>query len=559
MMIRFGGSKSAESKFLGADDSLARIREIYPNAHELKSTVQQTGLFSIVSDEDKTLGFGLFTSPESDFVVGYSGPTNCLVLMNPDLEVVSVQIIDSGDTVEHVQMVLDDDSFLRSWKGYRFAPDQPWEDIDVVSGATLTSYAIIGAVANRLGGETPSLKFQWNPNLEKVQVLFPAATYLMPKDQGWLVMKGKPKAEIPNSEISTQQEVAAISDAILGEVYLTTPWADDLAGYQGPTSTLIGFNQEGKCVGLVVNETYDNEPYASYLNDDYSFLDFYQGRTLDELSKLDPEENGIDGVSGATMTSQSVAKAIPLAANKILNSERAAGTSKPAAPSYRPLSSYWMDALTGVLTIVGLALSFTKLSRQKSFRIFFQVFLVVTMGFWSGHMISQALAVGWAQNGIPWQVAPGLVILSLAALLVPVFSKHQTYCQHLCPLGAIQQLGRKKLPWSLKLPKWATRILAGIPWVLLSIVVVAGVSRANLNLAALEAFDGFAFRVAGWASISILVVGVLFSLVTPMAYCRFGCPTGAVLNFLKYRGDSHSLGLRDAAAVGLAVVGYFVM
>ena len=67
--------------------------------------------------------------------------------------------------------------------------------------------------------------------------------------------------------------------------------------------------------------------------------------------------------------------------------------------------------------------------------------------------------------------------------------------------------------------------------------------RRKKDLAAIEPFDGFEFRVAGWATIVIFVVGLLVSLVSPMAYCRFGCPTGAVLNFLRFRADSHRLGL----------------
>jgi polyferredoxin len=78
-------------------------------------------------------------------------------------------------------------------------------------------------------------------------------------------------------------------------------------------------------------------------------------------------------------------------------------------------------------------------------------------------------------------------------------------------------------------------------------------------LASIEPFDGFAFRVAGWATIGVFVVGLIFSLVSPMAYCRFGCPTGALLEFLKFRADSQRIGTRDWAALLLLAIAFSML
>ena len=401
-------------------------------------------------------------------------------------------------------------------------------------GATLTSYAIIASVANRLNGSVPSLKFAAKPDLKNVGKLFAGATSLRETDRKsvWDVL----------DEYGNQ----------LGIVLSTTPVADHLSGYQGPTATLAGFDLQQKCIGLVVDQTYDNEPYATYLDDDYGFLDFYIGKSLEELSEMEPQSRGIEGVSGATMTSLCVAEGLPLAAAAALKPE------EPAAERTRntrgPIS-YWADCVTVILTLIGVAFSFTRLRHQKWFRITFQIMAIVMLGFTSGHMLSQASIAGWSAHSIPWKVAPGLVFLSLAAVLVPVVSKHQPYCQHLCPFGAIQQLGRNRLGWRLRIPKSVSRVLEWTPFALLAMVVVVAVSRSTFNLASIEPFDGFGFRVAGWATIGIFVLGIFLSLVSPMAYCRFGCPTGAMLSFLRFRADSHRLGLRDLAAATLAAIG----
>jgi hypothetical protein len=37
----------------------------------------------------------------------------------------------------------------------------------------------------------------------------------------------------------------------------------------------------------------------------------------------------------------------------------------------------------------------------------------------------------------------------------------------------------------------------------------------------------------------------------PLAYCRFGCPTGALLNYLRLQGPGDRFGRRDVAALTL--------
>ena len=56
------------------------------------------------------------------------------------------------------------------------------------------------------------------------------------------------------------------------------------------------------------------------------------------------------------------------------------------------------------------------------------------------------------------------------------------------------------------------------------------------------------------ATLFVAVIGLMFSLLIPMAYCRFGCPTGALLSFLRFHGRSDQWQLCDTAAVVLLVI-----
>ena len=117
----------------------------------------------------------LRTSPAASHILGFSGPTDVLLVMNPDSKVIAVRILSSRDTRDHVQKVLDDEHFLQSLVGRSQQELLNLQDVDAVSGATLTSYAILESIRYRVSklstdGAGPSrltsLKFPEPPRLK---------------------------------------------------------------------------------------------------------------------------------------------------------------------------------------------------------------------------------------------------------------------------------------------------------------------------------------------------------------------------------------------------------
>jgi NosR/NirI family nitrous oxide reductase transcriptional regulator len=93
---------------------------------------------------------------------------------------------------------------------------------------------------------------------------------------------------------------------------------------------------------------------------------------------------------------------------------------------------------------------------------------------------------------------------------------------------------------------------------LLLLVVVVAMMAVPLDLAGIEPFDAYLVRTAGLATIGVAVVGLVASFFVPQAYCRFGCPTGALLNFVRARGPSDRFSRRDAVALGLVAVAVLI-
>ena len=90
-------------------------------------------------------------------------------------------------------------------------------------------------------------------------------------------------------------------------------------------------------------------------------------------------------------------------------------------------------------------------------------------------------------------------------------------------------------------------------------VVIVAMTGMGVSLVGIEPFDAWVFRIAGPATITVAIVGLLASLFVPMAYCRFGCPTGALLDFLRLNARSDRFGRADAAAFGCLILAILLL
>ncbi len=513
------------------DVSLAHAQEFFPAAVAITGP-DQAGLQMVSDDSGATLGYVAQTSPRSDHIVGYSGPNNILLAFGADDRIVGAKLLSSGDTRDHAARVADDEFFLKSFNGLTAEEAARMGGVDAVSGATLTSLAVAEGVIHRLGGATRPGRFPAEVEVGKITNLFPNAVSLAPSESDSRLLEAMDEA-----------------GATVGRIARTTPHADKVMGYQGPTDALMALDADGAMIkGLALNESYDNQPYVRYVAEDEYFLTYFNGWTLNQLAGTNLVDAQVEGVSGATMTSIAMAEGMQAAARILIEPAPApAGVAKAWKPRGR-------DVGTAAMVALGLAFGFTRLRAARKARLAFQIALIVYLGFVNGDMVSQALLVGWAQNGVAWRFAPGLVLLTAAALLVPIATRQNVYCGQLCPFGAAQELAKNRLPWKWRLPKRARVALKLVPAALLAWTVGAATLHLPVSLADIEPFDAFVWEVAGGAALGIAAVGLGASLFVPMAYCRYGCPTGALLNHLRLNARGDEFSARDAFALTLVCV-----
>ena len=503
--------------------SVDRVRDFYPAATQLDEPDPQTGAQTVHDANQTVIGIVAQTLPEARDVIGYSGPTNMLIAMDAKKTVIGLRVLHSADTPDHVAEVVSERKFFGQFRGLVMGDLQP-KQIDAVTGATLTSSAMAEGVLRKLGKQGPSLRFPEAITLDEVKALEPQA------------------AALRESQPAGVLEVLNSQGHVIAKVLRTAPATDAMIGYKGPSDTLVLLDAEqGTVRGIQLRKSYDTKRYVGYVTGDSYFLNRFNGLSMEKLATLDFKEAKIEGVSGASETSYAIADGLRKRAQKLMED------ASPALNAIKQIRWRWQDTGHVLVLLSAFAMAFTKLRGIAWLRHGHHILLVMYAGFVAGELLSQALFAGWAKHGTPWRSAPGLVLLGIVALLGPVVTRRQLYCHHLCPHGALQQLVARRVRWQISLPKW----LEHLPFVLLALVLVAVALQLGLDLNALEPFDAYVWKVAGTASLVIACIGLLVSVFSPMAYCRCGCPTGALFKLLRYAGDQDRVGTQDWAALAL--------
>ena len=490
--------------------TLADVQAFFPQARQFKPGPQETLL---AQDEyGNRVGRLLTTSPDADAILGYSGPTNVLVALDNQERIVGTRILTSEDTPDHVDKLRDNAAFERGFKDWR-PTSQPAPMLEGYAGSTLTALAIEESIQKRLSGNYASLRFPTPLKLEEIKSIgFPEARGFEPNTPrlGWNLVRGP-------------------GNAHLGFVVRTSPSGDEVNGYAGPTDTLIALASDGLTLRqVVIRETYDTTDYVDRVRTDAEYLKLLTKWTAREWATLDFGQARLEGVAGATLTSYAMAEGIK---RRFADDTRQSGAEARRREEGARGLALWCFLLGG------LVMTFSPLHGRPALRLTWQLLLVGGLGLWLGQLLSLALFAGWARHGLGWSQAPGLVALGAVALVVPWVARRQPYCHHLCPHGAAQELLGRFRGLHISVPtRWHAR-LAALPFLLLAVVFLAALVWPGMNLGRWEPFDAWALGAATLIPLTLAAVGLVAALFVPQGFCKYACPTGALLKLVRTPSD----------------------
>ena len=506
----------------GVDVDLETARTLFPDARH-RGRFHPDLKASLWRDDSRALGYVLRTSPESDAIVGYAGPNDVLVALNPAGRVTDVVLLRSRDTHDHVEEVRANDGFWHSFEGWMPGAGRNL-DIDAVSGSTLTSLAIAEAVEARLSGRVRSLRFPEPLQLEEVREIFTEAVSMDPA--------------------GGELEVRDAERRLLGYALVTSPQGDGAVGYRGPTEAFIGLRPDRSgLAGIRVRASYDTPEYVERVSRGETFLEDLALHSFPSPDSSDSGTFAIEGVSGATQTSYGLAEAVRLRLADVPAIER---------------PNRLRDLALAMIVLCALGMSFGRGRANRRLRLGWQVVLVAGLGLSLGELISLGRLAGWARHGVELERAPGVCFLVGVALLVPWGTGRQVYCQALCPHGALQEWVGRVRRFRVHVPRGLHRALVLVPGTLLAVAFLIALAVPAFDLARLEAFDTWVLGAGALASLVLAVLGLAACFATPMAYCRFACPTGALLSFVRARGTTEGFRRRDIVALAVLLLGGWI-
>jgi hypothetical protein len=310
--------------------------------------------------------------------------------------------------------------------------------------------------------------------------------------------------------------------AAVGYALATMPAARGVTGYAGPTDTLVVLDEGDRIAGLRIRASADTPNHVDDVTRDRGFMGQLDGLTWAQAAAFDVRASAIDAVSGASLTSRAVMDGVAL---------RLAGTAAP------PARWHWSARDTVAIAVVAgaLLLAFAGRAVRPRVRVAFAVATVAGLGLGGGDFVAQSLLVGWTAGAPPLRTAPGLVLLVVVAFVVPWASGRAIYCQQICPHGLLQDLVARLSPWRWRVRADVRRGLRWLPRGLLVLVFASALIGMPADYAALEPFDAYLLAGAAVFSIAWALVGLAAAVVVPRAYCRFGCPTGALLDGVRGR------------------------
>ena len=317
-------------------------------------------------------------------------------------------------------------------------------------------------------------------------------------------------------------------------VVSTKPLAKDVQGYGGPVPLKIHI-KDGRVAAV---EAEPNAESPDFFNRAKELLNHWQNKSVDEALA---EE--VDAVSGATFSSRAIIanmqRGLAYAQKRGQWSEDgsvgALGTSAPpivgsGGNSVGALETSVPPMVALIVVLLGAVVPLFYNNRRL--HLVQLAVNVVVLGLWTGTFVSYTLFLRVFAGGVSLSAIGALaapLLMLIVALIYPLAGRSGHYCANICPFGSAKELAgklsRRKLRITPRILKLLS-VLRNLLWGVLMALLLTGTCTAWIDY---ELFTAFLYSSA---SVWVTVLAALFlvlSVWVPRPYCRFVCPTGALI------------------------------
>ena len=311
----------------------------------------------------------------------------------------------------------------------------------------------------------------------------------------------------------------------------TKPLAKDVQGYGGPVPLKIHI-KDGRVAAV---EAEPNAESPDFFNRAKELLNHWQNKSVDEALA---EE--VDAVSGATFSSKAIIANMQrgLAYAKQHGQWGEGGSAGALETSAPPIVGSSVGAHgTSIPSIVALIVVLLGavvplFYNNRRLHLVQLAVNVVVLGLWTGTFVSYTLFLRIFAGGVSLSAIGALaapLLMLIVALIYPLAGRSGHYCANICPFGSAQELAGKLSRRKLRITPRVLKLLSvlrNLLWGVLMALLLTGTCTAWIDY---ELFTAFLYSSA---SVWVTVLAALFlvlSVWVPRPYCRFVCPTGALV------------------------------
>ncbi len=244
-------------------------------------------------------------------------------------------------------------------------------------------------------------------------------------------------------------------------------------------------------------------------------LERWNGMPLTEAATL-----RVDGVSGATYSSIAV----------IGNVERAIGYAADIEAERKSLFAHLTikDVMGLLVILLGVYITLTR-SKNRQLMTLQLLLNVVVLGFWCGSFLSLATLTTWMGNGVNLSLSLVTFAMLCVVIVMPLLGRKGSYCHLHCPMGSAQELiGRIPLT-KIKINPRLGKVLNQLRYYILAALLFVMWLGVGFDLMDYEVFSAFIFTSASTIVLVMAALFLILSLFIQRPYCRFVCPTGALI------------------------------
>ena len=126
--------------------TLTELQTAFPKAMYVELT--ETATYAVKNDKGKVIGTVLLSSPYSDNIKGFNGPTPLQIALDENGKIIEVRVLSNNETPSFLNKVINA-GFLNSWNGLT-VKEALDKNVDAVSGATYSSNGIQQSLKARL-------------------------------------------------------------------------------------------------------------------------------------------------------------------------------------------------------------------------------------------------------------------------------------------------------------------------------------------------------------------------------------------------------------------------